>query len=287
MKSIVFVLLLLSQTAIAQITKPPAEIKSTTINSMIVRPVSKLPNLVVKIERLAYNSSENKYNIAYSITNTGADMGEQIIGIKGSVLNPSGNLAFDGGTDKLQIKALKNGEQVNGKINCSIALYLWQKNYSYQLAIDDDNKIAETNEKDNSASYAINGYLDLPDLTIESANFIYQDSILQNGNWRHRFKLRYVLKNNSTVPASLDVLITGMFGPTPRAGCSAIISGVQPPSNIKIGPWGTISNEIGCTADRSTLSNGATYTITVNHSKTIEEKNWNNNSFTINIPTIN
>lgn len=278
---------ILTSTVKAQLPHPATMTKNTAItNRNLPGMVVKRPNLVVKIDRLSYNNTGNIYTINYTLHNDGTDMGESLIELKGSLLNPAGQFTHPGGSEYLHVKSLKQGESYRGQITASIPLYIWQKSFSYQLEADPDNKIQEANEKDNSAVSSIDGYLDLPDLHIASATFIYQDSILQNGNWKHRFKIRYELKNNSTVPASLDVNISGLFGPTPRPGCATLVSGVQPPSSVKIGPWGTITNEIGCTAERSILSNGATYTITVNYPKTIEEKDMTNNALTITIPPI-
>ena len=271
----------------AQLQRPPTTDKKTPASA---RPLTlttlNKPNLLVKISGINYNTTDNTYTVGYIVYNDGADLGDCLIELRGSVSDAAGTATHDGGTADIHLKSLKQGQSYSGKITCSIPLYNWQKNFRYQLVADPDNKIPESNEKDNSAFSSIEGYLDQPDLQIESATFIYQDSILQNNVWKHRFKVRYVLKNNASVAASLDIYISGLFGPTPRTGCSALVSGIRPPSNMKIGPWGTISNELGCTADRATLSNGATYTITINDPMTIEEKNRNNNSFTITIPPI-
>lgn len=291
MKLITFLLLhsLLTSTVMAQLQQPPVTVKKNTAVTSHSLPGTtlKMPNLTLTIRGIRYNDAEKKYDIHYILTNDGTDMSDSYIRLQGSVVSAGGSFMYDGGTDVVHVKSLKQGEQYKGMLTHFIPLYIWQKNCIYKLEADPDNIIRESNEKDNMASSSISGYLDLPDLTIVSARFIYQDSILQNGSWKHRFKVQYELKNNSTVPASLDVYVTGLFGPTPRPGCGAIVSGVQPTSNIKIGPWGTITNQIGCTADRNTLSNGATYTLTINtNPKTIEEKDMANNSITINIPPI-
>ncbi len=280
-------------TASAQLVTRPAQLdaeKKTT---------TELPDLVVTITSITYSNADSVYTIAYTIRNDGkgpVDM--SLIKLKGDVYNHAGNLAFPGcetsfsrvkqpsrvSNNSPESNMLKTRTSYNGSLTCAIPLYTWHKDYSYKLEIDPAKSIKESNEKNNIATASIIGYLDLPDLTIESATWTWGNTRYKDGVQVQDFTVNLMIRNMAVVPASLDVYVIGNFGNTHNcAGCGRVISGSLS-SNLKIGAWGYMTTVIGCTMPVTQLQNQTQYAIAVDCYNKVAEKDENNNSIVIPIP---
>ncbi len=275
-----------------QVTRPAqldAEKKTTT----------ELPDLVVTITSITYSNADSVYTIAYTIRNDGkgpVDMSS--VKLKGDVYNHTGNLAFPGCETTLsrvrQVSRIsKNNSEsnmleprtsYNGSFTCDIPLYTWHRDYSYKLEIDPEKTIKESNKNNNTATASIIGYLDLPDLIIESATWTWGDTKYKNGEQVQDFTVNLMIRNMSLVASSLDVYVIGNFGNIASCGgCGRVVSGGIPTS-LKIGAWGYMTTVIGCAMPVTQLQNQTHYAIAVDCYNRVAEKDENNNSLVIPIP---
>lgn len=120
-----------------------------------------------------------------------------------------------------------------------------------------------------------------PDLIIQSITVNHQDSIYQNDKWFRRYAIVYKVKN----PGNADVDISqiqshGNF--IGKSGCAVITSGINTPKILT--PGSVIDCIIGCTTEVDFLSTSPLYTLTVDATNAIVEKNENNNYAVIAIP---
>ncbi len=246
-----------------------------------------LPDLSISIQKISYKKQDTVYTISYLIQNKGQEAVDlQEVLLKGNVFNDVGSLV-QSGCEKLISKRkslLKAGSSIKGEFSCKIPLYISQQPLSYHLQVDAGNKIREADERNNEATAAISAYLDIPDLVIESASLTWLGNNIKNGQPHRKFRVNFVIKNLSNVPASLDLYVIGNFGATANcAGCGNMISGTMN-SNLKIGPWASFPGVFECNIPESQIQPGATYSLAVDCFNRIKEKVETNNTITINVP---
>ncbi len=295
------------------VTTKPVTANTTVINNVAINGA----DLSVSITGITYDAGN--YTIHYTLRNNGnVTIDLKDVTMQGHIYDASGNYIAPGGGVLLKYDGvLKAGQEFKGRLGCTDKNVYKNWSYKYVLKADDKNVIAEVNEENNTAAYAITGYKEvmnevttqpdrpqktkgntppaqtpvttpppsaplparqLPDLIITSGSITKKPD--------NTFEVQFTMKNIGGADAEISsngIRSNGRIPDGPISRCntyhiSSFPGRVLKPGESYINIYTIAPNLI------SMLTSGQQYeyVITIDYIKDIQESNENNNDFKIN-----
>ncbi len=220
---------------------PPKKVMQS-VSGELAPPPTEGTDLRIVIDKMDDSSGATTtwYRVTYSIINAGTvDVDITNVGVQGlfnkigTAINiPAGGLslvpAYLNGRS-----ILRPGESFQGKMNASYGGVFVDNPHKYVLRVDDNNRIAEANENNNTAERTIESHKQ-PDLIPTKLNVVYNTQL---GRW----EISYTLTNAGQSPIDLNyVHYQGYFdavipyGP-PEGGCGAVMRSLSGPTMLNPG----------------------------------------------------
>ena len=260
----------------------PPKVKQTVSGELIPGPTEGT-DLRIVIDKMEDSSGATNtlYRVTYSIINAGTtDVDITNIGLQG-LFNKAGTAINvpSGGTlliasDLNGHSVLRPGESFQGKMIASSAGVFVNDPYKYVLRLDDNNRVAEANENNNTAERPIQSHKQ-PDITPTKLNVVYNTQL---GRW----DITYTLTNSGQSPIDLNyVYFQGYFdavipyGP-PEGGCGAVMRSLSGPTMLN--PGESYSGSFICSQNSLRSGKEYDYRLTFISSYPVPDLNVPNNT---------